>query len=348
MIRDRGDWVISRQRAWGVPIPIFYAENGEPIITPETIAHVSALFREHGSNIWFQKEAKELLPEGFTHPGSPNGEFTKENDIMDVWFDSGSSHQGVLVERGMKYPADLYLEGSDQHRGWFNSSLITSVAINGVAPYKGLLTHGFVLDGEGRKMSKSLGNTIDPLKVMNQYGADILRMWVASVDYTGDVRISMDMLKQVSESYRKVRNTLRFLHGNVSDFKEADRVAYADLREMDQYMYMRLQDVLKTVRAAYDRYDFSTVYTTINNFVAVELSSFYLDIAKDVVYIEGTDNKDRRAMQTVMYDTLMTLLKVLTPIIPHTTEELWSYIGAEEASVQLTDFPEVDEQANFA
>ena len=348
MIRDRGDWVISRQRAWGVPIPIFYAENGEPIITPETIAHVSALFREHGSNIWFQKEAKELLPEGFTHPGSPNGEFTKENDIMDVWFDSGSSHQGVLVERGMKYPADLYLEGSDQHRGWFNSSLITSVAINGVAPYKGLLTHGFVLDGEGRKMSKSLGNTIDPLKVMNQYGADILRMWVASVDYTGDVRISMDMLKQVSESYRKVRNTLRFLHGNVSDFKEADRVAYADLREMDQYMYMRLQDVLKTVRAAYDRYDFSTVYTTINNFVAVELSSFYLDIAKDVVYIEGVDNKDRRAMQTVMYDTLMTLLKVLTPIIPHTTEELWSYIGAEEASVQLTDFPEVDEQANFA
>lgn len=348
MIRDRGDWVISRQRAWGVPIPIFYAENGEPIITPETIAHVSALFREHGSNIWFQKEAKELLPEGFTHPGSPNGEFTKENDIMDVWFDSGSSHQGVLVERGMKYPADLYLEGSDQHRGWFNSSLITSVAINGVAPYKGLLTHGFVLDGEGRKMSKSLGNTIDPLKVMNQYGADILRMWVASVDYTGDVRISMDMLKQVSESYRKVRNTLRFLHGNVSDFKEADRVAYADLREMDQYMYMRLQDVLKTVRAAYDRYDFSTVYTTINNFVAVELSSFYLDIAKDVVYIEGVDNKDRRAMQTVMYDTLMTLLKVLTPIIPHTTEELWGYIGAEEASVQLTDFPEVDEQANFA
>ena len=183
---------------------------------------------------------------------------------------------------------------------------------------------------------------------MNQYGADILRMWVASVDYTGDVRISMDMLKQVSESYRKMRNTLRFLHGNVSDFKETDRVAYADLREMDQYMYMRLQDVLKQVRAAYDRYDFSTVYTTINNFVAVELSSFYLDIAKDVVYIEGTDNKDRRAMQTVMYDTLMTLLKVLTPIIPHTTDELWGYIGAEEASVQLTDFPEVDEQANFA
>lgn len=349
MIRDRGDWVISRQRAWGVPIPIFYGENGEAIITPETIAHVAALFRQHGSNIWFQKEAKELLPEGFTHPSSPNGEFTKENDIMDVWFDSGSSHQGVLVERGMQYPADLYLEGSDQHRGWFNSSLITSVAINGHAPYKGLLTHGFVLDGEGRKMSKSLGNVIIPQKVMDQYGADILRLWVASVDYTGDVRISMDMLKQVSEVYRKIRNTLRFLHGNVSDFNPAsDRVTYSELREMDQYMYMRLQEVLKTVRAAYDRYEFSTVYTVVNNFVAIELSSFYLDIAKDVVYIEGADQQDRRAMQTVMYDTLMTLLKVLTPILPHTTDELWSYLGQEEASVQLTDFPEVDEQANFA
>ncbi|MDM5246831.1 isoleucine--tRNA ligase [Lysinibacillus sp. G4S2] len=352
MIRDRGDWVISRQRAWGVPIPIFYAENGEPIITPETIAHISALFRQHGSNIWFQKTAKELLPEGFTHSGSPNGEFTKENDIMDVWFDSGSSHQGVLVERGMKYPADLYLEGSDQHRGWFNSSLITSVAINGYAPYKGLLTHGFVLDGEGRKMSKSLGNVIIPKKVMDQYGADILRLWVASVDYTADVRISMDMLKQVSEVYRKIRNTFRFLHGNVADFDAAkDRVAYADLREMDQYVYMRLQDVLKTVRAAYDRYDFAAVYHAVNNFVAVELSSFYLDIAKDVVYIEGNDNKDRRAMQTVIYDTLMTLVKVMSPIIPHTTDEMWSYLHAqgvvEEVSVQLTDFPEVDEHENF-
>nr|WP_106784071.1 isoleucine--tRNA ligase [Lysinibacillus timonensis] len=349
MIRDRGDWVISRQRAWGVPIPIFYAENGEPIITPETIAHISSLFREHGSNIWFQREAKDLLPEGFTHPGSPNGEFTKENDIMDVWFDSGSTHQGVLVERGLKYPADLYLEGSDQHRGWFNSSLITSVAINGHAPYKGLLTHGFVLDGEGRKMSKSIGNVIIPQKVMDQYGADILRLWVASVDYTGDVRISMDMLKQISEVYRKIRNTLRFLHGNLSDYNnQTDRVAYEELREMDQYMYMRLQDVLKQVRTAYDRYEFSSVYHAVNNFVAVELSAFYLDIAKDVVYIEGADNKARRAMQTVMYDTLLTLLKVLTPIIPHTTDELWSYLNEEEASVQLTDFPEVDERSNFS
>ncbi|SER57794.1 isoleucine--tRNA ligase [Psychrobacillus sp. OK032] len=349
MIRDRGDWVISRQRAWGVPIPIFYAENGEPIITPETITNVSKLFREHGSNIWFQKEAKELLPAGFTHPGSPNGEFTKENDIMDVWFDSGSSHQGVLVERGMKYPADLYLEGSDQYRGWFNSSLITSVAINGYAPYKGLLSHGFVLDGEGRKMSKSVGNVILPSKVMNQYGADILRLWVASVDYTGDVRISMDMLKQVSEVYRKIRNTFRFLHGNVADFNPAkDRVAYENLREMDKYVFMRLQDVLKTARAAYDRYDFAAVYHAVNNFVAGELSSFYLDVAKDVVYIYGADHADRRAMQTVMYDTLLTLLKVMTPILPHTTDELWAYLEHEtEESIQLTDMPDAVQYPDF-
>src|SRR5690606_33298384 len=198
-------------------------------------------------------------------------------------------------------------------------------------------------------MSKSLGNVIIPEKVMKQYGADILRLWVASVDYTGDVRISMDMLKQISEVYRKIRNTLRFLHGNVSDFDpNKDRVAYENLREMDQYVYLRLQDVLKQVRAAYDRYEFANVYHTINNFVAVELSAFYLDVAKDVVYIEGVDQKDRRAMQTVMYDTLLTLLKVLTPIIPHTTDEMWSYLNKEEASVQLTDFPEVDEQSNFA
>lgn len=348
MIRDRGDWCISRQRVWGVPIPVFYAENGEEIITPETISHVANLFREHGSNIWFQREAKDLLPEGFTHPGSPNGKFTKENDIMDVWFDSGSTHQGVLVERGMKYPADLYLEGSDQYRGWFNSSLITSVAINGYAPYKGLLSHGFVLDGEGRKMSKSLGNVIVPEKVIKQYGADILRLWVSSVDYTGDVRISLDMLKQISEVYRKIRNTMRFLHGNLSDFNpKTDRVPYENLREVDQYMYMRLQEVLKQVREAYDRYEFSNVYHAVNNFVSTELSSFYLEIAKDVVYIEAPTEPSRRAMQTVIYDCLITLLKVLTPILPHTTEELWSYLNEEEPSVQLTDFPEVDEKSNF-
>ncbi|WP_144509344.1 isoleucine--tRNA ligase [Bacillus sp. FJAT-22090] len=343
MLRDRGDWCISRQRVWGVPIPVFYAEDGEPILTEETISHVSQLFREHGSNIWFEKEAKELLPEGFTHPRSPNGIFSKETDIMDVWFDSGSTHQGVLVERDdLVFPADLYLEGSDQYRGWFNSSLITSTAMFGHAPYKGLLSHGFTLDGEGRKMSKSLGNVIVPSKVMNQLGADIVRLWVASVDYTADVRVSDAIFKQVTEVYRKIRNTFRFLHGNISDFHPVNnRVEFKNLREVDQYMYMKLQEVIKTVRAAYERYDFASVYHAVNNFVSGELSSFYLDIAKDVVYIYGADHKDRRAMQTVMYDTLLSLLKLMTPILPHTADELWAYLEHEtEESIQLTDMPE--------
>ncbi|KXH79914.1 isoleucine--tRNA ligase [Sporosarcina sp. HYO08] len=346
MVRDRGDWCISRQRVWGVPIPVFYAENGEAIITDETIAHVSKLFREHGSNIWFEREANDLLPEGFTHEGSPNGQFTKETDIMDVWFDSGSTHQGVLVERDdLVYPADLYLEGSDQYRGWFNSSLTTSVAINGHAPYKGLLSHGFTLDGEGRKMSKSLGNVIVPAKVMNQLGADILRLWVSSVDYTADVRVSDSNFKQVSEVYRKIRNTLRFLHGNTSDFNPAtDSVPFADMRPVDRYVYVKLQDLIQEVRESYENYEFAGVYHAVNNFCTGELSSFYLDIAKDVVYIEGVDHPHRRAMQTVMYETLLALLKLLTPILPHTTDEMWGYMAhVEEDSVQLTDMPEAKE-----
>ncbi|MCY7776394.1 isoleucine--tRNA ligase, partial [Bacillus licheniformis] len=259
MIRDRGDWCISRQRAWGVPIPVFYAENGEPIITDETINHVSELFREHGSNIWFEKEANELLPEGFTHPGSPNGKFTKEQDIMDVWFDSGSSHQAVLEEReGLVRPADLYLEGSDQYRGWFNSSISTAVAVTGKAPYKGVLSHGFALDGEGRKMSKSLGNVVVPAKIMNQFGADILRLWVASVDYQADVRVSDAILKQVAEVYRKIRNTFRFLHGNIADFDPAkDAIAVEDLREVDQYILIKLNSLIEKVKKAYEEYDFA-------------------------------------------------------------------------------------------
>ncbi|MFC4409283.1 isoleucine--tRNA ligase [Chungangia koreensis] len=344
MVRDRGDWCISRQRVWGVPIPVFYTENDEPIITDETIEHVSKLFREHGSNIWFEREAKDLLPEGFTHPGSPNGIFRKETDIMDVWFDSGSSHQGALVERDdLVFPADLYLEGSDQYRGWFNSSLTTSVAMFGFAPYKGILSHGFTLDGEGRKMSKSIGNIIEPSKIMNQYGADILRLWVSSVDYTADVRVSDSNFKQVSEVYRKIRNTFRFLHGNVSDFNpETDRVSFENLREIDQFMVMKLQEVVDTALKAYEKYDFQGVYHAVNNFCSVELSSFYLDIAKDVVYIEGKNHPHRRAMQTVMYDTLISLAQVMTPIIPHTTDELWGYLEHEKAeSIQLTDMPEV-------
>ncbi|ANU17521.1 isoleucine--tRNA ligase [Planococcus maritimus] len=350
MLRDRGDWNISRQRVWGVPIPVFYAENGDPVITEETIAHIADLFREHGSNIWFERTTAELLPAGFTHPSSPNGIFTKEMDIMDVWFDSGSSHQAVLDEReDLQYPADLYLEGSDQYRGWFNSSLTTSVAINGIAPYKGVLSHGFTLDGNGRKMSKSLGNTIVPAKVMNQMGADILRLWVSSVDYTADVRVSDDNFKQVSEVYRKIRNTLKFLHGNLADFDEStNRVAFEDMREMDQYMVMKLNKLIDTAKKGYENYEFSSVYLALNSYCANDLSSFYLDVAKDVVYIERADHPHRRAMQTVMHDSLMALVKLASPIIPHTADEMWSYLeSASEESVQLTDFPEAAERPEF-
>ncbi|GGI65873.1 isoleucine--tRNA ligase [Enterococcus alcedinis] len=351
MVRDRGDWVISRQRAWGVPLPIFYAENGEPIITPETIEHVANLFEEHGSNIWFQKEAKELLPAGFTHPDSPNGEFTKETDIMDVWFDSGSSHEAVLRQRDdLTFPADMYLEGSDQYRGWFNSSLTTSVAINGVAPYKSVLSQGFVLDGEGRKMSKSLGNTMLPDKVIKQMGADILRLWVSSVDYEADVRVSMDILNQVSESYRKIRNTMRFLIANTEDFNPTtDRVAYDDLRSVDKYMTVRLNQTIKEIREeGYEKYNFLQIYRTVMNFLTVDLSSFYLDFAKDVVYIEAKDDQQRRSMQTVFYDVAKELTKLLTPILPHTSEEIWSFLKEEEAYVQLAEFPEYQEFPNQA
>ncbi|THE15673.1 isoleucine--tRNA ligase [Enterococcus hirae] len=349
MIRDRGDWVISRQRAWGVPLPIFYAENGEAIITPEIIEHVATLFAEHGSIIWFEKEAKELLPEGFTHPGSPNGEFTKETDIMDVWFDSGSSHEAVLRQRPeLSFPADMYLEGSDQYRGWFNSSITTSVAINGVAPYKSVISQGFTLDGEGRKMSKSLGNTILPDKVIKQFGADILRLWVSSVDYEADVRVSMDILGQVAEVYRKIRNTMRFLLANTDDFDpKKDTVAYEDLRSVDKYMTVRLNQVIKEIREeGYDKYNFMHIYRTVMNFLTVDLSAFYLDFAKDVVYIEAENDHQRRCMQTVFYQTAVALTKLLTPIIPHTAEEIWSFLKEDEEYVQLSELPGYIEFAN--
>ena len=345
MIRDRGDWVISRQRAWGVPLPIFYAEDKTPIMTEETIEHVAKLFEEHGSVIWWERDAKDLLPEGFTHPGSPNGEFTKENDIMDVWFDSGSSWNGVVVNRPeLIYPADLYLEGSDQYRGWFNSSLITSVANHGVAPYKQLLSQGFALDGKGEKMSKSLGNTIAPSDVEKQFGAEILRLWVTSVDTTNDVRISMDILSQVSESYRKIRNTLRFLIANTSDFNPTTgAVAFDELRSVDQYMTIRFNQLVKTIRDAYANFEFLTIYKALVNFINVELSAFYLDFAKDVVYIESADSLERRQMQTVFYDILVKITKLLTPILPHTAEEIWSYLEFEtEEFVQLSELPEAE------
>ncbi|HGC7687791.1 TPA: isoleucine--tRNA ligase [Streptococcus agalactiae] len=342
MIRDRGDWVISRQRAWGVPLPIFYAEDGTAIMTKEATDHVADLFAEYGSIVWWQRDAKDLLPAGYTHPGSPNGLFEKETDIMDVWFDSGSSWNGVMNAReNLSYPADLYLEGSDQYRGWFNSSLITSVAVNGHAPYKAVLSQGFVLDGKGEKMSKSLGNTILPSDVEKQFGAEILRLWVTSVDSSNDVRISMDILKQTSETYRKIRNTLRFLIANTSDFNpKQDAVAYENLGAVDRYMTIKFNQVVDTINKAYAAYDFMAIYKAVVNFVTVDLSAFYLDFAKDVVYIEAANSPERRRMQTVFYDILVKLTKLLTPILPHTAEEIWSYLEHEEEEfVQLAEMP---------
>lgn len=348
MVRDREDWCISRQRTWGVPIPVFYGEDQTPIITEETIQHVSDLFREHGSNIWFEWEAKELLPEGYSSKHSPNGTFTKETDIMDVWFDSGSSHEAVLVDRPeLRRPADVYLEGSDQYRGWFNSSISTSVAVTGKSPYENIISHGFALDGKGRKMSKSVGNVVVPSKIMKQYGADILRLWVASVDYQADVRISDDIIKQTSEGYRKIRNTFRFMLGNLHDFDpNKDAVPADQLQEVDQYMQVKLQGLIKKVREAYDRFEFSTIYSNIHNFCSIELSSFYLDFGKDVLYIEAKDNSRRRSIQTVYYEILTALVKMLSPILSHTADEVWKHIpGVEQESVQLTDMPEPKEIA---
>ncbi|WP_047981338.1 isoleucine--tRNA ligase [Ornithinibacillus contaminans] len=350
MVRDRQDWCISRQRAWGVPIPVFYGEDGTPIITDETIQHVANLFAEHGSNIWFEREAIDLLPEGFTSEHSPNGTFTKETDIMDVWFDSGSSHAGVLTQReDHRRPADIYLEGSDQYRGWFNSSISTAVAVTGKAPYQSIISHGFVLDGNGRKMSKSLGNVVLPSKVLKQLGADILRLWVASVDYQADVRISDDILKQTSEAYRKIRNTFRFMLANLADFNPAtDAVPEAKMEEVDRFMLHRLQQLVKDVRGSYENYEFSPIFHRIHNFCTDDLSSFYLDFAKDILYIEAEDNHRRRSIQTGYYEILTTLVKLLTPIMPHTTDEVWEYIpGVEAESPQLTDIPEPREIEGF-
>ena len=344
MIRDRGDWVISRQRVWGVPIPVFYAENGEAILDIELIEHVAKIFEEEGSNVWFYKDAKELLPEGYTHPGSPNGEFTKEMDIMDVWFDSGTSHQGCCaIREDLTYPADLYLEGSDQYRGWFNSSLITSVAVSGVAPYKELVSAGFVMDGNGNKMSKSLGNVISPNDVGKELGAEIIRLWSASVDYTQDVRISKDILKQVSETYRKIRNTFRFLLGNLyngSFNNKTDLVAYENLEELDKYMVLKFEKVVAKVLDYYENYQFNSITTELINFFNVELSSFYLDYGKDILYIEGEDSHKRQSMLTVLYTVLSKSVRLLAPFLSFTAEEVYDNMPYEDAeSVHLTDFP---------
>ncbi len=339
MIKDRGDWCISRQRAWGVPIPIFYGEDDQAIMDEEVFNHVADLFEAHGSNIWFEKQAHELLPQGFTHPSSPNGEFRKETDIMDVWFDSGSSFSGALLNKSHTYPVDLYLEGSDQYRGWFNSSLIISTAINKVAPYKNVLSHGFVLDGKGEKMSKSLGNVVDPNKVTSTLGADILRLWVASVDFTSDVRISDELLKQVVENYRKIRNTFRFMMGNLDDntFTKKDVLSFNQCSKVDQYVLKQVSDTLKLAEKAYREFDYNLFVSKATALLTNTLSAYYLDFAKDILYIEKKDSLRRRQVQSVLYVTLDALIKAFSPILVHTVEELWDHLNNDE-SIHLQSF----------
>jgi isoleucyl-tRNA synthetase len=345
MVKDRKAWCISRQRTWGVPIPVFYNEDGSEILDADVIRNVAKIFEEKGSNAWYELDAVDLLPKGYSNPASPNGNFEKETDILDVWFDSGTSHKGGMEDFGLAYPSDLYLEGSDQYRGWFNSSLSTGVASTGKSPYKTCLTHGFVLDGDGRKMSKSLGNVIDPLKIMKQMGADILRLWVASVDYQSDVRISDDMMKQVSESYRKIRNTFRFMLGNLSDFNpNTDSVPFEELNDVDKYIKLKLNELVKDSIYRYDHFQFDAVYRDITNFVTRELSAFYLDFIKDVLYIEKENDHSRRSIQTVLYDVTLSLLQLLTPVLPHTTNDVYLHLPFhKESNVYLENMPKVEE-----
>jgi isoleucyl-tRNA synthetase len=343
MVQERSDWCISRQRTWGVPIPVFYdEETNEPLLTEETVTHIQDLIREHGSDVWWEREVEDLLPETYKNNGR---QYRKGTDTMDVWFDSGSSWAGVLggeshdsklVPYAMNYPADMYLEGSDQHRGWFQSSLLTSVATNGYAPYKTVLTHGFVLDEKGQKMSKSLGNIVDPMIVINggkdqkkepPYGADVIRVWAASVDYNGDVPIGKTILAQMSDVSRKLRNTARFLLSNLFDFAPAkDIVPYADLPESDRYILHRLSEVTKDITEAYDNFQFSRFFQTIQNFCTVDLSNFYLDIAKDRLYISAANSPRRRSCQTVLMYCLEAITKAIAPVLAHTAEDIWQHV----------------------
>lgn len=344
MIENRPDWCVSRQRIWGVPITVFNCEKCGQVIADEKIMlKIADLFTEHGADIWFENEAAYFLPDNFTCAACGASEFTKEGDILDVWFDSGVSFAAVLQNRDYLggIPADLYLEGSDQHRGWFHSSLLAAVGITGKAPYKSVLTHGFVVDGKGKKMSKSSGNVVAPEKVIKRYGAEILRLWVAAQDYRDDIRISDEILSRLVEAYRRIRNTFRFLLGNLSDFKPTtDTVAYDELQEIDRYILHELQILQKRVRKAYDDYEFHTIYHTVHNFCAITLSSFYLEVGKDRLYTLRADSPVRRSTQTTLYTVLNTLVRLCAPILAFTTEEVWPHMPESKAgeSVHLCEF----------
>ncbi len=334
MVAERSDWCISRQRAWGVPIPVFYdEETGDPLLTAETIDHIKAIFAQEGSDAWWKYSVEELLPEQYRNNGRT---YRKGMDTMDVWFDSGSSWAAVAKAQGLGYPVDMYLEGSDQHRGWFQSSLLTSVAVNGHAPYKSVLTHGFVLDEKGQKMSKSLGNVIDPMLLINggknlqtdpAYGADVLRLWVSSVDYSGDVPLGKTILGQMADVYRKIRNTARFLLSNLYDFDpNQDAVPFAKLTELDRYILHRMKEVGWEITESFESYQFYRFFQAIQNFCVVDLSNFYLDISKDRLYISHAQNLRRRQCQTVLSLLLENLAKAIAPVLSHMAEEIWSHL----------------------
>ena len=350
MIEDRNDWCISRQRTWGVPLPIFYCKDCEKeYVTSESLDKVQKIVEKNGSNAWFELTEKELMPEGAKCTECGCTEFVKETDIMDVWFDSGSTHESVLAERGLP-EANLYLEGSDQYRGWFQSSLLTSVATKGKAPYKEVVTHGYVVDEKGRKMSKSLGNGIDPMELINEFGADILRLWALSSDYTSDVSISKGIIKQVAEVYRKIRNTARFILGNISDFDVNNPVSYEELQEIDKWALTKLNKLIEDCSNAYDGYDFKKAYQAINQFCVVDMSNFYLDIIKDRLYTEKLNSIERRAAQTTMYEILQALVRILAPMTCFTAEEIWKFMPHKDNekldSVMLSYYPEINEKYN--
>ena len=351
MVRDRNDWCISRQRTWGVPIPAFYCKKcGAYHITDATIKAVSELFRKEGSDAWYKYEAEQIIPAGEVCEKCGASEWTKDTDIMDVWFDSGSTHAAVLEERPeLSFPADMYMEGGDQFRGWFQSSLLIGVATKGKAPYKTCLCHGWTVDGEGRAMHKSLGNSISPDEIINQYGADILRLWVASSDYHADIRLSNDILKQLSEAYRKIRNTARYILGNLDGFNpDTDRVTPDQLTELDKWAYERLDELNDKARAGYDALDYHVAFHAIHNFCVVDMSNFYLDIIKDRLYCEKRDSVLRRAAQTAMYDILSSLTRLVAPILVFTAEEIWQHLPAsKELDMESVFFNEMPAKVNI-